>query len=312
MRSFQQRDLTDCGAACFAFVCDHYRLRLPIARLRRELGTNQAGTTAAGLVQAAKHFGFTAKGVKGPASALPTVPLPAIVHCLVDGRLMHYVVLVRWTPKAAHVMDPAVGRVAKWSHAKFEAAWTGVLILLAPGESFAAADRTVSPVRRLWQLLQPHRAVLLQAFVGAVVTTILGLGMSIYVQKIVDSVIPDGNRAMLNLLGVAMLAILGFRLLLGWIQTLLSLRLAQRIDANADPRVLPPPDAAAAAVFRHDAGGRDHLARRGCGEDPQFPQRLAAGPGAQSAHPRVLVRRDVSLVVETRFAGRSRSCPRTA
>jgi ATP-binding cassette subfamily B protein len=232
VRSFKQRDLTDCGAACFAFVCDHYRLRLPLARLRQELGTNQNGTTAAGLVQAATRLGFTAKGVKGPASALPTVPLPAIAHCLIDGRLMHYVVLVRWTAKFARVMDPALGRIEKWPHEKFQAAWTGVLILLAPGESFVAADRTVAPARRLWRLLQPHRSILLQTFAGAVVTTILSLGMSVYVQKIVDAVIPDGNRALLELLGVMMMAVLGFRLVLGWFQSLLSLRTAQRIDAT--------------------------------------------------------------------------------
>ena len=232
MRSFKQRDLTDCGAACFAFVCDHYRLRLPLARLRQELGTNQTGTTAAGLVHAATRLGFTAKGVKGPASALPTVPLPAIAHCLVDRRLLHYVVLVRWTAKFVRVMDPAVGRVEKWPHERFQAVWTGVLILLAPGGSFVAADRTVTPARRLWRLLQPHRPILLQAFAGAVVTTILGLGLSVYVQKIVDSVIPDGNRTLLDLLGVVMLAVLGFRLVLGWFQSLLSLRTAQRIDAT--------------------------------------------------------------------------------
>ena len=231
MRSFKQRDLTDCGAACFAFVCDHYRLRLPLARLRRELGTNQTGTTAASLVHAAKRLGFTAKGVKGPASELPHVPLPAIAHCLIDQKLMHYVVLVRWAPKFAQVMDPAVGRVERWTHAKFQSNWTGVLILLAPGDEFQPGDRTVSPWLRLWTLLIPHRSLLLQAFVGAVISTILGLGMSVYVQKIVDSVIPDGNRALLNLLGVVMLTLLGFRLVLGWYQSVLSLRMAQRIDA---------------------------------------------------------------------------------
>jgi ABC-type bacteriocin/lantibiotic exporter with double-glycine peptidase domain len=65
-----------------------------------------------------------------------------------------------------------------------------------------------------------------------VVTTILGLGASVYVQKIVDHVIPDGNRALLNLLGVTMLVLLGLRLALGWCQSLLSLRTAQRIDAT--------------------------------------------------------------------------------
>ena len=231
MKTFKQRDLTDCGAACFAFVCDHYGLRLPLAKVRRELGTSVVGTTAASLVQSARQLGFTAKGVKGPADALPTVPLPAIAHCLMDGKRLHYVVLVAWTPKLARVMDPAVGRVEKWSHEKFRAAWTGVLILLAPGDAFQPGDRTVAPWRRWWSLVRPHRSVMLQAFVGAVATTILGLGMSVYVQKIVDLVIPDGNRSLLNLLGVGMLVILAFKLTLGWCQSLLSLRTAQRIDA---------------------------------------------------------------------------------
>lgn len=231
MKSFKQRDLTDCGAACFAWLCDRHRLKLPITRLRSELGTNRTGTNAAALVQAAKRLGFTAKGVKGPAEALPTVPLPAIAHCLINQKLLHYVVLVEWTSKYARVMDPAVGHVEKWSHEKFKAVWTGVLILLAPGEEFKTGDHTVSPWRRLWRLLQPHHAVMAQAFVGAIVTTILGLGMSVYVQKIVDQVIPDGNRQLLNLLGVCMLVILAFKLLLGWGQSLLSLRLAQKIDA---------------------------------------------------------------------------------
>ena len=32
-----KRDKTDRGAACFAFLCEHHRLRLSIASVRREL-----------------------------------------------------------------------------------------------------------------------------------------------------------------------------------------------------------------------------------------------------------------------------------
>ncbi len=228
----RQRDITDCGAACLRFVAANYRREVPLARLRQLAGTNQRGSTALGLVEAARQLGFTAKGVKGLADALPTVPLPAIAHCLIDQKLLHYIVLVEWAPKHARVMDPAVGRVEKWSHEKFKAVWTGVLILVAPGEEFRPGDSTVSPWRRLWGLLAPHRSLLVQAFVGAVVTTILGLAMSIYVQKIVDHVIPDGNRSLLNLLGVSMLVILAFKLVLGVLQSLLSMRTAQQIDAT--------------------------------------------------------------------------------
>lgn len=232
MKSYKQRDLTDCGAACFGYVSDHYRLRLPMARLRQWLGTGGTGTTAASLIATARQFGFNAKGVKGAPDALPAVPTPAIAHCLIDQKRLHYVVLVEWTRRHARVMDPAVGRVEKWTHGEFTAVWTGVLVLLAPGGDFQPGDQTVPPARRLWQLLRPHRGMLLQAFVGAVTTTILGLAMSIYVQKIVDHVIPDGNWRLLNLLGVAMLAVLALKLVLGLLQSLLILRTAQQIDAT--------------------------------------------------------------------------------
>lgn len=228
---YRQRDATDCGPACLNFVGSWHCIHFSVSHLRRLCGTDPTGTTALGLIAAAKQLGFTAKGVKGGVEALPTVPLPAIAHCLVDQRRLHYVVLVKWSAKHADVMDPVVGRVERWTHERFKAIWTGVLILVAPGDSFQPGNHVVSPAHRLWALLRPHGAVISQALVGAVFSTVLALATSVYVQKIVDVVIPDGNRQLLNLLGVAMLAVLGFKLVLGVGQSVLSLRTAQRIDA---------------------------------------------------------------------------------
>jgi ATP-binding cassette subfamily B protein len=228
---FKQRDATDCGACCLFYIAKSNKLKQPLPYIRQIAGTAQIGTSALGLVQAAQKLNFNAKGVKGQIDHLISAPLPAIAHCLIDQKQLHYVVLVEWTPKFARVMDPAVGRVEKWSHEKFKSVWTGVLILMAPGQGFQPGDHTISPARRLWRLLQPHKRVLIQAFVGAVLSTILALATAVYIQKIVDSVIPDGNRSLLNLLGVAMLVVLGFKLVLGVFQSLLSLRTAQKIDA---------------------------------------------------------------------------------
>lgn len=228
----KQRDLSDCGAACLAYVAAHFRLRLPVARVRQLAGTTAEGSTALGLVEAARALGFSATGVRGPPESLPGVPVPAIAHCVVDGGLRHYVVLVRWTTAGARVMDPASGRVERWTRERFLGAWTGVLVLVAPAPDFRPGDRAVPAWRRLAGLLAPHRAVLLQAFAGAVVTTLLGLGLSFYVEQIVDRVIPDGNRRLLHLLGVGMLVVLAFRLALGGLQSLIALRTAQQIDAG--------------------------------------------------------------------------------
>ena len=229
---FRQRDATDCGACCLAAVLGHFGSRHSLAEVRRLAGTNHSGTTALGLVEAARGLGLAARAVKGTVDQIPDVPLPAIAHCVINQRLFHFVVLVAWNGKRAKVMDPAVGRTEQWSRERFQSVWSGVLILLAPGGQFETGDHTVSPTRRLWQLLQPHRAMLAQALVGAAVSTILALATSVYVQKIVDSVIPDGNRSLLNLLGVAMMVVLGAKLVLGVFQSLLSLRTAQGIDAR--------------------------------------------------------------------------------
>lgn len=63
MNCYRLRDITDCGAACFAFVAHHYRLQQPVARLRQLMGTGRKGTTAAGLVEAARQLGLMPKGM---------------------------------------------------------------------------------------------------------------------------------------------------------------------------------------------------------------------------------------------------------
>jgi len=82
-------------------------------------------------------------------------------------------------------MDPAVGRPEWWCREKFQSVWSGVLILLAHGRT-TTGDHTGVADRRLWRLLQPHQAMLAQAFVGAAGFDGSGVGTSVFVQKIVD------------------------------------------------------------------------------------------------------------------------------
>jgi ATP-binding cassette subfamily B protein len=56
----KQRDITDCGAACLASVAGHYRLKLPVSRIRQIAGTDKRGTNTLGMVKAAEQLGFDA------------------------------------------------------------------------------------------------------------------------------------------------------------------------------------------------------------------------------------------------------------
>ncbi|MFT4025115.1 MAG: cysteine peptidase family C39 domain-containing protein, partial [Flavihumibacter sp.] len=71
----KQRDITDCGAACIASVAAHYRLHLPVSRIRQYAGTDSRGTNVLGLLEAAERLGFQARAAKGNTESLQQVPL---------------------------------------------------------------------------------------------------------------------------------------------------------------------------------------------------------------------------------------------
>ena len=229
-KKVKQRDITDCGAACLASVAAYYNLGLPVSRIRQIAGTDQKGTNAWGLVKAAEQMGFSAKGVKGDAEALPGAPFPAIAHVIVNKILHHYVVVYQISGKKVEYMDPQDGCMHKVKIDEFAQIWSGVLILMAPGNNFVAKNEKVSNIQRFIFLLKPHRSILIQSLVGAVFYTVLGLSTSIYIQKITDYVLVDRNLKLLNLLSVAMISILLIQLFIGAAKSIFVLRTGQQID----------------------------------------------------------------------------------
>ena len=228
----KQHDIADCAAACLASILAWYRRDVPIARIRQYASTDQKGTTAWGIIQAAKKLNLSAKGVRGDLDALPDIPLPAIAHVVVRQRLQHYVVIYGVSKTDVQVMDPATGTVDKVPLATFKESWTGVLILLSPDDGFRPGNEKVSVASRFLFLLKPHKAILWQVLTGALLFTLLGLSTSIFLQKIVDHVIPDGNRNLLNLMGLAMVSILVVKLIINHARTILTINTGQQIDAR--------------------------------------------------------------------------------
>lgn len=236
----KQHDITDCGAACLASIAAHYGLLMPIARIRQIASTDRRGTNVLGVTTAAEKLGFSAKGVKAlnqdgtkKIAPLQKIPLPAIAHVLIDGRLSHYVVIYKVTDKWLRIMDPAVGKVEKWNFEKFEQTWTGILILMLPDDSvFQKGSEKVSIMNRFLYLLKPHKAVIIQAIFGAVIYTILGLATSVFVQKIIDYVLPDNNANLLNLMGVVMVCILILSLIINYCKSIFIFKTGQKIDAR--------------------------------------------------------------------------------
>ncbi|WP_264524785.1 peptidase domain-containing ABC transporter [Flavobacterium sp. N502536] len=228
----KQHDVKDCGAACLASIGNHFKVNLPTARIRQFANTDKRGTNVLGIIEGAEKMGFTAKGVKGGLDALDKIPLPAIAHIVIKEQLQHYVVIYKVEKSKITVMDPGLGKMVIYSPEEFQKTWTGVLILFAPNDDFKTRNEKTAPLKRFWNLIQPHKTILIQALVGALLFTVLGLAMSVYIQKITDYVLVDGNRRLLNLLSFSMIAIILLQAYISSQKSIFVMKTGQLIDAK--------------------------------------------------------------------------------
>lgn len=226
----KQHDITDCGAACLAIISKQYGLSTSITKIREVAGTDKQGTNAYGMVKAAEQLGFTAKAVKGNQEAFfSEFPLPAIAHVVLDGTLLHYVVIHKITKKPVIIADPAKGIVKK-SPEEFFKEWTGVLILIVPAQTFRKGKETKSIFERFWGLLLPQKHLVIDIFIASLVITVLGILGAFYFQFIIDDILPAGIEKNLTVLSIGVVLLKLFAVLLSVLRTQLLVYLSQKLD----------------------------------------------------------------------------------
>lgn len=241
----KQHDITDCGAACLATISRQYGFKTSISKIREVAGTDRHGTNAYGMIKAAEQLGFTAKGVKGDRNSLfSEFPLPCIAHVVVDGALLHYVVIHKITAKQITLADPGKG-IIKLSPDEFLGEiplegngignsstyrWTGILILLVPGAAFEKGDGTKGLFKRFFSLFLPQKQLLLQVFTASLFITAFGILVSFYFKLLIDEVLPSGLLKTLHRLSLGVILLNLFKVILSALRSHMMMYLSQKLD----------------------------------------------------------------------------------
>ena len=223
------------GAACLASVAEFYKRRVRYAGFASAPPASRWGANALGLVDAATALGFSAKAVRLEQHNLRNIELPAIAELREgtgDDTSVHYGVLHRVAEHGVTLMDPSDGQVHHLGLDAFAARWTETVVVLLPTERLEPLSGSVTGFWRFARLVRPHWSLGAQAFAGAIGYSVLGLLTAVYVQKIVDHVIGDGNRNLLNLMSVVMLAALGVQLVVNTMRKLIVVQMGERIDGT--------------------------------------------------------------------------------
>ncbi len=227
----KQHDVKDCGCACLATISKQHGLKIPISKIREIAGTDKMGTSAYGVVKAAEELGFTAKGVKAskPEDIFSEFPLPAIAHVIIDGSLLHYVVIHKVSRIEILVADPGRG-MNKYTPEDFFKIWTGVLILMVPSAKFEKGDETKGLFQRFSGLMRPQKGLLINIFFASVLITVLGIIGSFYFKAIMDDIVPNNLRKTLIVISIGMVLLNLFKILTEFFRAHLLVYLSQNID----------------------------------------------------------------------------------
>ncbi|MGE7751483.1 peptidase domain-containing ABC transporter [Lysinibacillus fusiformis] len=228
----KQYDQKDCGVACLATVSKQYGLKIPISQLREVAGTDKQGTNILGLIKAAEKIGFTAKAVKGDVTSLfQEIPLPAIAHCIIDGQLLHYIVIHKISQKEVIVADPAKG-IVKYSPEEFFKIWTGVLVLLIPSVKFERGDETQGLLARFIHLLKPQKWLFFQIIISSILYTMLGIASAFYFQLLIDDILVFNLEKSLHIISLGILLLYTFQIILDAFRNYLLLHISQKLDIS--------------------------------------------------------------------------------
>lgn len=229
---YKQLDLTDCGAACLASVCAYYNLNYPLTRIRDLAGTNSKGTNLLGMIEAAEKLGLETKAVRVNKQDLDKLPLPFIAHLNIQKKWFHFVVVYKINGENIRIMDPALGKLHKIKQKDFIKDWTSVSLILEKSSEFKEGNHKRGNLSRFMDLIKPFRSSFTEAFFAACIYSALGISTSIFVEKIIDHVIPSGNLMMLNIISVIFGLLLLSRLFIGFTKNLLLLRTGLKIDSQ--------------------------------------------------------------------------------
>jgi len=227
----RQRDISDCGPACLASVCGFYGLQVTVSAIRHLALTDQKGTSVLGIVEAAIVLGLDAKGIRTEYGSLGLMTLPAIAHVIIDEKISHYMVLVKATAKGVLVMDPAEGKLKKLTEEEFRKIWTGVMIMMLPGDKFLPNEK-ISDFTRIKELVSPFKKLLILASVCAAIVSFLGISMSVYVKEIVDEILVKKDKLLLEIISAMAIILLLIQFLVSITRNLLVLKTGRSINSS--------------------------------------------------------------------------------
>ena len=221
-----QLEALECGAACLCMAMAYYEKWVPLEQVRKDCGVSRDGSNAFNILKAARMYGFEADGYRmEPEQLRDEGEFPCIVHW----EFNHFVVCNGFRGGKVYLNDPAKGSYTI-SFEQFDEAFTGICILLKPGEGFEPSGKP----KRVWDFafsrLQSSRGALRFMAITSLITSLTGILMGAFSRIFMDELLPGDEPQIFTsfIIGISVVALI--QIAAAWIQAIWSLRINGKMD----------------------------------------------------------------------------------
>ena len=230
-----QIDARDCGVAALASIAKFYGSDYSLAHLRELAKTNKEGTTALGIVKAAKEMSFETRAIQADMSLfeMEDIPYPFIVHVNKEGKLQHYYVVYKNIKDHLIIGDPdPTVKVTKMTKDRFASEWTGVAIFLAPAPSYKPHKDKKNGLMSFLPLIFKQRSLIFYIVLASLLVTLINIGGSYYLQGILDEYIPNQMKSTLGIISIGLIITYILQQMMSFSRDYLLTVLSQRLSID--------------------------------------------------------------------------------
>ena len=230
-----QIDARDCGVAALASIAKFYGSDYSLAHLRELAKTNKEGTTALGIVNAAKQMNFETRAIQADMSLfeMESIPYPFIVHVNKEGKLQHYYVVYKNIKDHLIIGDPdPTVKVTKMTKDRFASEWTGVAIFLAPAPSYKPHKDKKNGLMSFLPLIFKQRSLIFYIVLASLLVTLINIGGSYYLQGILDEYIPNQMKSTLGIISIGLIITYILQQIMSFSRDYLLTVLSQRLSID--------------------------------------------------------------------------------
>lgn len=230
-----QIDARDCGVAALASIAKYYGSDYSLAHLRELAKTNKEGTTALGIVKAAKLMGFETRAIQADMTLfdIEDVPYPFIVHVNKEGKFQHYYVIYQNKKNYLIIGDPdSTVKVTKMTKERFTSEWTGVAIFLAPEPSYKPHKDKKNGLISFLPLIFKQRSLIFYIILASLLVTLINIVGSYYLQGILDDYIPNQLKSTLGIISIGLIITYILQQMMSFSRDYLLTVLSQRLSID--------------------------------------------------------------------------------